>query len=87
MVAGATGTRALGLRRAPAFVAPVRDRCSPTPRDPAQQTEQPEVAEPVPKLQAKARLEVWQQVEVAAIVAAVMDAAERHDATAQGARD
>jgi hypothetical protein len=32
------------------------------------------------KLCATARLEVGQQIELAAVVAAVMDAAERHDA-------
>jgi hypothetical protein len=58
------------LRRAFAFVGPLSDR-RPTARgDPPQQAEQPDVGEPVLKLCAEARLEIGQQVELAAVVAA-----------------
>jgi hypothetical protein len=45
-----------------------------------QQPEQPEVQEPVRKLGAVARLEVRQQVELAAVVCPVTAAIERNDA-------
>ena len=68
------------LRGAPAFVGPLSDRRPTTARDPAQQTEQAEVAQPVLQLRTSARLEIGQQVVLATVVAPVVLAAERHNA-------